>query len=104
MSDYKRVNTSGYCAYCDRRFDRGWSRMFPTGEITICDVCKDSFEQLALQNQKKSLAYRIGSKIKKLENAWLWFIAIIFSILGIVTFFIWIGSICMFLLSLVKGG
>lgn len=104
MGTYKRVKGRGVCAYCERSFDAGWSRNFPSGEITICDTCKESFEAEALRIRRSGILYKLGSKIKGLENAWLWFVAVVFTILGVAAFCIWVGSIFMFFSNLLKGG
>lgn len=98
MGVYKRVKGRGVCAYCERSFDAGWSRNFPSGEITICDTCKEKFEAEASKSRQRPKFFRW------MENAWLWFVAIVFLVLGVSAFCVWVGSIFMFLSSLVKGG
>ena len=48
------------------------------------------------------ILHKLKMKAGALEDAWLWFVAVVFTILGVAAFCIWVGSIFMFLSSLVK--
>ena len=49
------------------------------------------------------ILHKLKMKAGALEDAWLWFIAIAFSIMGFCAFIVWVGSICLFLYKLIKG-
>ena len=40
---------------------------------------------------------------EKMQNAWLWFVALSFLFLGVAALLIWIGSIVMFISSKIGG-
>ena len=103
MSRYKRVNTTRSCCYCHHKFDRGWSTKIKKHEYFLCDTCKEKFEEERKQKWESSLLFKIQSKFKKLEDAWLWFVAIVFTLLGFAAFCVWVGSILMFFQNLIKG-